>query len=127
VRRGVVDLVLKGRGIRITDQIRRSAEHKATRIARLDPRARRLEIEIQGDLNPRVGATHRAKVACERGRHTFRAEGAGHDVDSALDQGLDRLERQMATHRGKLRNRLLRRSDRLRLPGTSQEWAGNSE
>jgi putative sigma-54 modulation protein len=108
-----VDLVLRGRGIRITDQIRRSAEHKLGKIERLDPRVAKLEVEVIGDLNPRVGASHRIEVACDRGRRRFRATGSGNDVDSALDQVVERLERQISTYRGKLRHRLLRRGNRL--------------
>src|SRR5437870_13512596 len=33
-----MDLVMKGRGIRITDQVRRTAEHKLAKIGRLDPK-----------------------------------------------------------------------------------------
>jgi ribosome-associated translation inhibitor RaiA len=35
----------------------------------------------------------------------FRATGSGHDVDTALDQVIERLERQINSHRGKLRDR----------------------
>jgi ribosomal subunit interface protein len=108
-----VELVLRGRGIRITDQIRRSAEHKLGRIERLDPRVAQVEVEIIGDLNPREGASHRVEVACNRGRRRFRATGWGSDVDSALDQVVGKLESQISTHRGKLRDRLLRRGNRL--------------
>jgi ribosomal subunit interface protein len=118
-----VDLALKGRGIRITDHVRHAAEQKLGKIGRVDPRVSRLDVEVIGDLNPRMGATHRVEVACRRGRRTFRAEGTGDDVDSALDDVVGRLERQLATHRGKLRSRLrlLGRADRLQSRRTRQE------
>ena len=100
-----MDLVLKGRGIRITDQMRRSAEHKLSKLARLDPRVVRLEVEIIGEHNPRIDGSHRVEVACDTARHTFRAEAAGHDVDAALDKVLQRLQRQIASYRGKVRSR----------------------
>jgi ribosomal subunit interface protein len=100
-----VDLVLKGRGMRITDQIRKSAEHKTAKIGRLEPRVRRLEIELTLEHNPRINGSHRVEVACDTDRHVFRAEGSGRDIDTALDQVIERLERQIARHRGKLRDR----------------------
>jgi ribosomal subunit interface protein len=100
-----VDLVLKGRGVRITEQIRKTAEHKTAKIGRLEPRAMRLEIEITLEHNPRIPGSHRVEVACDTARHVFRAAGSGNDVDTALDQVIQRLERQITSHRGKLRNR----------------------
>lgn len=100
-----MDLVLKGRGVRITDQIRKTAEHKTAKIERLEPRVRRLEIEITLEHNPRIIGSHHVNVACDTARHVFRAAGSGHDVDTALDQVIQRLERQINSHRGKLRDR----------------------
>ena len=122
-----MDLVLKGRGIRITDQIRRTAEHKLEKIARRDPRIGRLEVEIIEEHNPRIGENHRVEVACTTRRRTFRAEGTGPDVDSALDQVIHRLERQITSYRGRLRDRIFRRRGPVQSPRTSPWGAGNSE
>ena len=100
-----MELILKGRGVRITDQMRKVAEHKLSKIERLDPRVRRLEVEIIEERNPRIDGSHRVEVTCDSSRHVFHAHGAGRDVNSALDQVVERLERQMATRRGRLRNR----------------------
>jgi ribosomal subunit interface protein len=100
-----VDLVLKGRGVRITDQIRKTAEHKTAKIERLEPRVRRLEIELTLEHNPRIYGSHRVEMACDTARRVFRAAGTGKDVDTALDQVIERLERQITRYRGKLRDR----------------------
>ena len=100
-----MDLVLKGRGLRITDQIRRTAEHKLAKISRVDPRAERIEVELTLERNPRIEGTHRVEVACTTTRHVFRAEGSGHGVEAALDEAVSHLERQMRSYRGKLRDR----------------------
>ena len=100
-----MDVILKGRGIEITEQLRRRTEHKLAKIARLEPRVRRLEVEIIAERNPRIDGKHRVHVSADIPRHVIRAEAAGHDVDSALDRVVERLERQVATYRGKLRNR----------------------
>lgn len=100
-----MDVIVKGRGVRVTEQIRRTAEHKLAKIARLDPRVQRVEVEIFDEGNPRIDGGHRVEVACDAVRDVFRATGSGPDVDSALDQAVRRLERQINTRRGKLRDR----------------------
>ena len=122
-----MDLVLKGRGIRITDQVRRTAEHKLAKIGRLNPKVLRLEVEVTLERNPRIGASHRVEVACDTARQTFRAGAVGADVESALDQVIERLERQISSHRGRLRDRWLRRGNRLQSPRTSPDEARSSE
>jgi ribosomal subunit interface protein len=61
----------------------------------------RLEVEVIGEHNPRIGQSHRVEIACETPHHTFHAAGAGPDVDTALDSVVDHLERQIATYRSK--------------------------
>jgi len=122
-----MDLVLKGRGIRITDQIRRAAEHKLEKIERLDSQVARVEVEVIEEHNPRVGdGSHRVEIACATRKRTLRVQGSGRDVDSAMDQAIDRLQRQISTYRGKLRNRLIGRANRLQ-SRTSPEGPGTSE
>ncbi len=122
-----MDLFLKGRGVQITDQIRRVAEHKLAKLERFDPDGRRIEIEVIAERNPRIDGSHRVGVAFETLRHTFRAEGAGHDIDSALDQVVDRLEKQISTYRGKRQSRFTGRGNRVKSPRTSPLEARSSE
>ena len=100
-----MDLVVKGRGIRITDQMRKKAEDKLAKIGRIDPRVSRLEVEVVLEHNPRIEGNHRVEVACTRGRGVLRAHAAGQDLESALDQVIQRLERQLTDYRGKLKSR----------------------
>ncbi|HCO02821.1 MAG TPA: ribosome-associated translation inhibitor RaiA [Actinobacteria bacterium] len=117
-----MDLILKGRGMRVTDRIRETAEHKLSKLERLDHAVSRIEVELIEEHNPRLGANHhRVEVACVSRRRTYRAEAAGRDVDSALAEVADRLERQISTQRGKLRHRLTRRPDGLQSSRTSSE------
>lgn len=122
-----MDVVLKGRGVQITDQVRRTTEHKLAKIARLEPRVIRLEVELIEERNPRINGHHRVEVAADTSRQTFRAEGSGPDVESALDQVMKHLERQISSHRGKLRDRWTRKSNRLQSRRTSPEEPGSSE
>src|SRR2546427_12991522 len=100
-----MDLVLKGRGVKITDQIRKAAEQKLGKLARIDPRVTRLEVEVTKEPNPRIEGGHRVEVACSTTRRGFRAEAAGEDVASALARATRRLERQLTSYRGKVGHR----------------------
>ena len=126
-----MDVVLRARGGRVTDQIRRTAEHKLSKLSRQDPRIVRCEVELIEEGSPRVGGGHRVQVSCQLPRRTFRAEASGRDVESALDQVIDHLERQLSAHKGKRRHRWARRwtrrTDRLESPRTSSDEAGRTE
>jgi ribosomal subunit interface protein len=100
-----MDLVLKGRGVRITEPMRKRAEAKLAKIGRVDPRVRWVEVELTVEHNPRIDGSHRVEISCGRGSRVFRAEGAGRDLESALDQVTERLERQLASHRERLKGR----------------------
>jgi ribosomal subunit interface protein len=122
-----MDLIVKGRGIHITDQLRRTIEHKLAKVERLEPRVLRVEVEVIEERNPRIDGSHRVEVACETTREVFRAEGTASEVETALDQMIEHLERQITSRRGKLRRRWTRRGNRLQSPRTSPEESGSSE
>jgi ribosomal subunit interface protein len=100
-----MELSLKGRGVRITDQLRRSAERKLSRLARMEPRAVRLEVEVIAERNPRLDGARRIEGALHLPRRTFRAEAEAKDVDGALDVLAERLERQVRDHHERRRRR----------------------
>ncbi len=105
----MVDLVIKSRGVQITDQVRKVTEH---RVAKLDgprrPSISRLEVEIVEEPTPRIGGGHRVHLTCRTSRKTFRSEATGATIDAALDQAVERLDRQIETYRSKLEARATR-------------------
>jgi len=121
-----MDLVLRGRGTRITDNVRSTAAHKLARLSRMDPRLTRLELEVITEPNPRQGGGKRIEASLQTPRKTFRATAEARDVEAALDQLVERLERQLRDHHGKRRNRMVRRPNRLESAGTSAEEAETS-
>jgi ribosomal subunit interface protein len=122
-----MDLVLKGRGVRVTEQLRRVAAHKLGKLARLDPRAVRVVLEVISERNPRQNGTKRLEASLDLPRHTLRARAQGPDVEVALDQLADRLERQIRDHHRRKRNRLLGGVNRLKSSRISPEGAAPSE
>jgi putative sigma-54 modulation protein len=109
-----MDVILKGRGVRITDHLRRVAERKLGGLERIASDALRLEVEILDHRNPRLGGAHRIEAALETPRRTFRAAAEGPDVDGVLDRVADRLERQVREHRKKRRAKLLAGAGRVK-------------
>jgi ribosomal subunit interface protein len=99
-----MEFTFKGRGLRITDEIREVSVHKLSRFARMEPRATLMEIEVIAQRNPRV-SPFRVDGALMRPRKTVRAHGEGPDVPTALDQLAERLERQVRDDHSRRRTR----------------------
>jgi len=108
-----VDLILKGREVRITDHLRRTVDQRLGKVLRLDPRVRSMEVEVIGDLNPRTGGRYRVEVSCQTGRHVLRAHGVGNEVGVAIDEVAERLERQLVENRDRQRARATSGARRL--------------
>jgi ribosomal subunit interface protein len=119
-----VDVIVKGRGISISDQLRKNAEHKFARIARLDPRATLVEVEVTMARSSRPDGIKRLDATLQVPRKTFRARAEGSEVETALDQVASKLERQLKDHRNRRRNRLHHRNDRLQSAPAGPEAPG---
>jgi putative sigma-54 modulation protein len=109
-----MEVILKGRGVRISDHLRRVAERKLGGLERIASDALRLEVVLLDHRNPRLGGAHRVEAALETPRRTFRAAAEGPDVDGVLDRVADRLERQVREHRKRRRARLLAGAGRVK-------------
>jgi ribosomal subunit interface protein len=117
-----MELVVKGRGVRIPDQLRQSAEQHLRKLERLEPRATRMEIEVSAERG-REDGMKRLDGTLEVPRHVFRAHAVEHELGTALEVLLNRLERQVRDHRDKRRTRLHGRVDRLQSPTIGPEGA----
>ena len=108
-----MELLLKGRHLRVPEAVRRAAEHKLAKLERIEPRILSLEVELIEEQNPSIPQRCRVEVACRTPRHTFRAEGAAKEFEAALDVVVERLEQQLHHYRGKRRDRLTRGANKL--------------
>ena len=114
-----MELTVRGRGVRITEQLRARAEHKLAKLERLDPRADRIEIEVVPEGSARSNGTNRIEGAFFTPRHVVRATASAPDLEAALDLLAERLERQVRDYREKVakrKKRLLQASNRLKSP-----------
>ena len=122
-----MEVVVKGRGVQVTEQLRRSVHRKLDRLARLEPKAVRVEVEVISERNPRMDGAKRIEATLETPRHTFRARAQASEVDLGLDQLAKRLERQVRDFREKRRNRMLDGANRLKSARTSPEGEAAAE
>ena len=86
----------------MSDEIREQAQHKLTRLQRLDPRTMRLELEVVAEHHPSpTNGLKMIKASLSVPRRTFHAHAEAADVRTALDDVAEKLERQLRDHRGK--------------------------
>jgi ribosomal subunit interface protein len=114
-----MDLVVKGRGDRVTGQTRGLVERKIERLSRFDGRLDRVEVEVIRETRGRIGGGHRVAASARAGRRTYRASASGQDVEAAVDRVVDRLERQITEEHRRRRSRLLTWASRVKSRRTS--------
>jgi ribosomal subunit interface protein len=98
-----MDMTFTGRGLQVTDTIRGLAEQKLAPLARLEPRATTLDLELINEHHPRLDGVKRVEASLRIPRKTFRAHAEAEDVPTAIDRVRDKLERQLRDHHGRKR------------------------
>ena len=78
-----MDMTFTGRGLHVTDQIRGLAEQKLAPLARIEPRATTLDLEVINENHPRPGGLKRVEASLRIPRKTFRAHAEADDVPAA--------------------------------------------
>ena len=96
---------IKGRNVPVTDEIRKAAERRASKIDRQVSPLARLEIEIYEERNPRVADCHVAEVTLYLKGVTLRARDASPEIVHSLNLAFEELARQVKRHRDKRRHR----------------------
>jgi ribosomal subunit interface protein len=100
-----VDIVVKSRNTDIDDRFRATVHDKLGRLAKLDPKADRVDVEVAEERNPRQADVRmRVELTCRTRGPVIRAEAAAADEHAALDLAV-----------GKLDMRLRRAADRRRV------------
>jgi ribosomal subunit interface protein len=98
-----MEMTFTGRGVEVTDEIRETAEHKLSPLARIEPRAVGLALEVISENHPKPNGTKKIEAALRIPRKTFRATAEADDVPTALDRVREKLERQLRDHHDKKR------------------------
>ena len=91
-----VDIIFKGRRTDVPERFRDYASAKLGRIAKLDSRAIRVDVEVSAERNPRqADRRERVELTIRSRGPAIRAEAAADDRYAALDRALAKLEERM--------------------------------
>ncbi len=100
-----MDIVVKSRNTTVGERFRASVHDKLGRLAKLDPKADRVDVELAEERNPRLADFRmRVELTCRTRGPVVRAEAAAADEYAALDLAIAKLD-----------NRLRRAADRRRV------------
>ena len=88
-----MDVVVKGRHTELTERFRTHSEEKLAKLAKLDGKVTRIDVEVCEEHNPRLaGQRSRIELTCRTRGPVVRAEAAAADPYAALDVAVSRLE-----------------------------------
>ena len=88
-----MDVVVKGRHTELTERFRAHTEAKLAKLAKLDGKVSRIDVEVCEEHNPRLaGQRSRIELTCRTRGPVVRAEAAAADPYAALDMAVTRLE-----------------------------------
>jgi ribosomal subunit interface protein len=90
-----MQVTVKGKNTTVPERIRARAEHKLAKLQRFDDRILAMDVEFSEERNPRVADPHRVEVTLTTKSGLVRAHANATDPASAVDQVVDRLERQV--------------------------------
>jgi ribosomal subunit interface protein len=87
-----MDVVVRSRNAVVGQRFRSCAQDKLDRLAKLDGKADRVDVEVTEERNPRQASSRvRVELTCHSRGPATRAVGAASDAFAALDVALDKL------------------------------------
>jgi ribosomal subunit interface protein len=99
-----VDIVVKSRNTDINEGFRSTVRDKLARLAKLDPKADRVDVEIAEEPNPRQADVRmRVELTCRTRGPVIRAEAAAADLHAALDLAIGKLDMRLRRAAGRRR------------------------
>jgi ribosomal subunit interface protein len=91
-----VNIVVKSRNTDIGEHFRSCVKEKLDRLAKLDPKADRVDVEVAEEHNPRQADVRmRVELTCRTRGPVIRAEAAAADLMAALDLAVGKLDVQL--------------------------------
>ena len=100
-----MDIVITGRHVEVPARLRAYTEEKLAKVAKLAPKAIRVDVEMSRERNPRMAEIcERVELTCISAGPVIRAEAAAHEMLEAFDLAWAKLE-----------SRLRRAADRRRV------------
>jgi ribosomal subunit interface protein len=96
-----MQVTVKGKNTTVPEKVRARAEHKLAKLRRFDDRILAMDVEFSEERNPRVADPHRVEVTVTTRSGLVRAHANATDPAAAVDQVVDRLERQVKKLKGR--------------------------
>jgi len=95
-----MEIVVVGRHTEVADRFRRHVEDKLSKVTQLAPAARRVDVEVTRENNPRLSEVReRVELTVRDKGPVIRAEAAADDRFGALDMALDKLSERLRRSR----------------------------
>jgi len=89
----LVDIVVRGRGIEVSDRFRTRVEEKLAKVERLDHKVQRVDVEVSKEANPRLAErAFKVELTIRSRGPVVRAEAAAEEKYAALDAACGKLE-----------------------------------
>ena len=95
-----MQVTVKGRNTEVPEKLRAHAEQKLAKVKRFDDRILAMDVEFSEERNPRVAEAHKVEVTVTTKSRLVRAQASAADPAAAVDQVVDRLERQIKKLKG---------------------------
>src|SRR6266540_141383 len=95
-----MQVTVKGRNTDVPEKLRAHAQQKLTKVERFDDRILAMDVEFSEERNPRVAEPHKVEVTVTTKSRLVRAQARAADPAAAVDQVIDRLERQIKKLKG---------------------------
>ena len=96
-----MQVTVKGKNTGVPEKLRARAERKLAKLQRFDDRILAMDVEFSEERNPRVADPHRVEVTLTTRSGLVRAHASATDPATAVDQVVDRLERQVKKLKGR--------------------------
>ena len=96
-----MQLTVKGKNTTVPEKVRTRTERKLAKLQRFDDRILAMDVEFSEERNPRVADPHRVEVTLTTRSGVVRAHANAVDPATAVDQVIDRLERQVKKLKGR--------------------------
>jgi putative sigma-54 modulation protein len=98
-----MQLQVKGKNVEVSPAIRTYAEEKLGKLSKQLPDLTQVEVELSAEKNPSIAACHIAEATIRTKGPTLRARESAVDMKKAIDELVDKLERQVKRYREKRR------------------------
>src|SRR4029450_6353065 len=96
-----MQVTVKGKNITVPERVRARAEHKLAKLQRFDDRILAVDVEFSEERHPRAPHPPRVELTLPTKSGLVRAHANATDPAAAVDQVIDRLQRQVKKLKGR--------------------------